>query len=154
MDISAADIGGSNTVTTTQGVNIINSINITTTSLQTVNQNMDALGTARLRLGIAPADRVLVYVTGGVALGHVKYSSAQAGLFADRESVVQTGWVVGAGSEWAFFQNWSVKGEFLHYDLGSHTLNANALTIAPSTVSNKFEDAGNIIRVGFNYRLD
>lgn len=30
-----------------------------------------------------------------------------------------TGWYAGAGVEWAFQNNWTLRGEYLYYDLGS-----------------------------------
>ena len=32
-----------------------------------------------------------------------------------------TGWTVGSGAEFALTQNWSAKGEWMYFDLGSDT---------------------------------
>jgi outer membrane immunogenic protein len=59
----------------------------------------DALGTARLRGGLA-FDRFMVYATGGAA-------------FDDWEDA---GWVVGGGGEYAFTDNITGGVEYLYYD--------------------------------------
>ena len=36
-------------------------------------------------------------------------------------SATQTGWTVGTGVEWAFWNNWSVKAEYDYIDFGTKT---------------------------------
>jgi len=43
-----------------------------------------------------------------------KKPGLRAGLFA-------AGWVAGAGIEWMFANNWMVRAEYLHVDLGTAT---------------------------------
>jgi hypothetical protein len=43
-----------------------------------------------------------------------------------------TGWTAGGGVEWMFTQNWSVKVEYLHYDLGT----ASFSWVAQDTTTN------------------
>ena len=65
---------------------------------------------------------------------------------------------MGAGVEWAFADNWSVKAEYLYYNLGSSSdaatpsAAARAL-LAGGKVSNKFTDTGDIARFGVNYKF-
>jgi outer membrane immunogenic protein len=80
-------------------------------------------GTLRARLGYA-FDTLLVYGTGGAAYGKVKmfddnWSSPDSYSYTD----TRWGWTAGAGVEWAFAQNWSVKAEYLYVDLGSFRVN-------------------------------
>ena len=90
---------------------------------------LDWFTTARVRVGAAWWDRVLVYATGGVAMGALD-SYTQVGFTtpnnpftvpdyfgAYRENRI--GWTVGGGFEWAFAANWTAKAEFLYLDLGS-----------------------------------
>lgn len=37
-------------------------------------------------------------------------------------SSTRTGWAAGAGAEYVFWSSWSVKLEWLHYDLGSPSI--------------------------------
>jgi outer membrane immunogenic protein len=99
------------------------------------------LGTTRGRVGLA-FDRVMPYVTGGVAYGNVK---AWDGLIS--ESATKAGWTVGGGVEFAFLGNWSAKAEYLYVDLGSFNC-ATCLGGSPN-VSWK----SHLVRGGINYRF-
>jgi outer membrane immunogenic protein len=121
------------------------------------------LGTARARLGFTPVDRWLVYATGGLAYGADQHSylgsyPLLAQNVASSQTIVRAGWTLGAGLEWAFADNWSVKAEYLYYDLGSsHDATTPSAAGAPffvgGRVSNKFTDTGDIARFGVNYRF-
>jgi outer membrane immunogenic protein len=118
------------------------------------SDQLDYIGTVRGRIGYA-FDRVLVYGTGGLAYGNVKYRGAfldvstwtsnvsgasisSYGLDASRSNHVQTGYAYGGGIEYAiptdsflnFFRASAVtlKAEYLHYDLGSRTIVARYST--------------------------
>jgi outer membrane immunogenic protein len=91
---------------------------------------IDWLATGRLRVGFAPADRLFVYATGGLALGKVETGIAaelvpagallpeevKAG-YSGKGSSTHTGGVIGGGLEYAFSQRVSVRAEYLHVDL-------------------------------------
>lgn len=124
----------------------------------TASERMNWLGTLRGRVGFTPADRWLVYATGGLAYGHTSLSASLSNINgcagnncqAGSASTWRTGWAAGAGAEWAFANNWAVRVEYLHFDLGtlSHAM------IDPSfpfvfNAQAKFE--GDIVRVGVNY---
>ncbi|HEY4141352.1 MAG TPA: outer membrane protein [Pseudolabrys sp.] len=126
-------------------------------------QKLDTFGTLRARLGYTPADRLLVYATGGLAGGH---ASATADLTTDdgcagicfngSTSKTMWGWAAGAGVEYAVTGNWSVKAEYLHYDLG--TLNTvGPPQVLPAVFGNldgSVKINGNIVRAGLNYKFD
>ena len=97
----------------------------------TVGGELDWVATARGRLGWAMGP-VMLYGTGGAAFADVKsslgLSCLQFGCGEDNfhaqsasvnSSTHKTGWVAGAGIEWMFAQNWIVRGEYQHIDLGS-----------------------------------
>jgi outer membrane immunogenic protein len=115
------------------------------------------LFTARPRLGWA-MNTWLVYVTGGFALGRESFNQtvtllapfvATTGLAATR-----AGWTVGAGVEYAIAGNWSIKGEYLHVDLG--TVNT-AATVTPAfpglNMTGSVRLTAEIARGGVNYRF-
>jgi outer membrane immunogenic protein len=77
----------------------------------TVSNPWDA--TLRGRIGFA-LDRVLVYGTGGVAVGGLKAVSG-----AGTDTATQAGWTAGAGVEAALAQNVTGRLEFRHTDLGT-----------------------------------
>ena len=124
----------------------------------TASERMNWLGTLRGRVGFVPADRWLVYATGGLAYGHTSLSDALSNINGclgnncqrGSSSTWQTGWAAGAGAEWAFANNWSVRVEYLHFDLGtvSHTMIDPAFVFRFNAQAG-FE--GDIVRVGVNY---
>ncbi|MBS7545807.1 outer membrane protein [Ancylobacter oerskovii] len=101
---------------------------------------LDYFGTVRARVGYA-FDTVLPYVTGGFAYGKSKINDQ---VLDWNESSTQTGWTIGAGVEYAFLPNWTVKAEYLYVDLGDDYYN------------NLGAKAGldlNVARVGVNYKF-
>ena len=75
---------------------------------------LDAFVTIRGRVGYA-FDRLLPYLTAGVAMGNVKIDEHVIGA---AETKFQTGFAVGGGAEYAFSNNWTVRAEYLYVDLG------------------------------------
>lgn len=100
-------------------------------------------GTLRGRLGYA-VGQSLPYVTGGLAYGGVKTGLAGGGSQTD----AQAGWTVGGGIEYALVGAWSVKTEYLYFELGRTTC---ATGICGSEVGVKFR--GSMLRVGSNFRF-
>jgi outer membrane immunogenic protein len=73
---------------------------------------------------------------------------------------------LGVGLEWMFAPGWSVKAEYLYYDLGAVTtdIGTSGALVLPgfigagspifanaSTVSTRY--SGNVLRFGLNYQL-
>ncbi|HET7886104.1 MAG TPA: outer membrane beta-barrel protein [Bradyrhizobium sp.] len=140
------------------------------------SRSVDYLGTVRGRLGATVTPTALLYVTGGLAYGGVKSSTtisqtnaaaplqpnAVAGTFSD----TRAGYAVGAGGEWMFAPKWSVKGEYLYYDLGSANYGTGNFAIDtgptgfPGTgiaavgTTTHVHFNGNIVRAGLNYHLN
>jgi outer membrane immunogenic protein len=132
-------------------------------------QRLDWLGTLRGRFGWTPIDRLLIYATGGLAFGQSTASLSvinTAGL-PPIASYVQakrnTGWTVGGGLEYALpdaWSNWSVKVEYLYYDLGysNSTIyySTTDITGTPefSSLNGRIRHNGNIVRAGLNYKFN
>jgi outer membrane immunogenic protein len=125
----------------------------------TLAQETSYLGTVRGRLGYA-FDRVLVYGTGGLAYGDQKASTTITGLgsqWTGGKSDTRFGYALGGGVEYAFTNNWTVKAEYLYYDLGKSTY-ASPLVSGPGAGAavfgtSKAENRGNIVRAGINYKF-
>jgi outer membrane immunogenic protein len=87
----------------------------------TISQSLttDFLATVRPRIGIA-ADRNLAYITGGAAFTRVSYAesyvdgAAPPGAGTATASRYLAGWTAGAGWEYAFAANWTVRAEYLY----------------------------------------
>jgi outer membrane immunogenic protein len=138
-----------------------------------VSQRITYLGTVRGRLGFLPTPSLLAYVTGGLAYGGVESSTIISGgetpntgstNFAGfgNTSSTRTGYTVGAGVEWMFAPKWSLKAEYLYYDLGTVSYASTPMTsfltgtttvsfTNQSTSSVRFN--GNVARVGVNYQF-
>lgn len=134
----------------------------------TRDYKLDWFGTARGRIGFLPAERILLYATGGLAYGGFSGSSSTLPMNIGTWSQTRAGWTVGAGAEAALGSNWSVKFEYLYMDLGhvgGSSANTTTVTsvgpiggITTTTTTNlaylfntKFTD--NIVRVGLNYKF-
>jgi outer membrane immunogenic protein len=139
--------------------------------VSTRSQKLDFLGTLRGRLGWAPNGPWLVYVTGGLAYGHTETSASFAetscgGVNANSAASInawRAGWTVGGGFEWMIAPRWSIKGEYLYYDLGTVTVN-NTLTVPAGTpglgpffsvvtIASEAAYRGSIARGGINYHF-
>ena len=99
------------------------------------------LGTFRGRIGYA-FNRVMPYVTGGLAVGNVKASSALGS-----SDETRAGWTLGGGIEANIVGPWSAKIEYLYADLGK--TDCAACVVGGTDVS--FH--ANIVRAGLNYRF-
>jgi outer membrane immunogenic protein len=120
---------------------------------------LEWFGTVRGRVGIA-FDRVLPYVTGGWAVGNRKLDGTLfvpgEEFFFSAHSSMTEGWTVGAGVEWAFWDHWTAKFEYLYIDFGNQNnltgFGALAPPITPFTLTTgHFTD--NIARAGVNYKF-
>jgi outer membrane immunogenic protein len=141
-------------------------VTVVTTS-GTFAQKLPWFGTVRGRLGFEPADRWLLYVTGGLAYGQVDSTAnvtvttatpggtATASVSSSNNST-RAGWTIGGGSEWAFWDRWSAKLEYLYIDLGTFSstfafAGLPGASLASLTTSSHVTD--NIFRAGINYHF-
>jgi outer membrane immunogenic protein len=131
----------------------------------TFHRELDWLATVRGRLGVTVAPAFLVYTTGGLAVGETKIgnsficptcappSSTEAST-ANVNSNTAAGWTVGAGAEWMFSPNWSVKAEYLYVDLGSHSSTiAYTYGANTSSLTSTVRDTDHIVRGGINFHF-
>lgn len=134
---------------------------------------VDWLGTVRGRLVWLATPTFLIYGTGGLAYGGVKASTAITQSIAPPDpsipasgiggvSETRAGWTVGGGLEWMFAPNWSLKGEYMYFDLGSASYDiplAVVSTAVPGAVTGSAtahisqDFKGSIARVGVNYHF-
>ncbi|MDQ6868596.1 MAG: outer membrane beta-barrel protein [Pseudomonadota bacterium] len=138
------------------------------------SRRLDYLGTVRGRLGFTITPTLLVYGTGGLAYGQTKSNtsitqiveSAAAALPNHYSSFgsfsnTRVGWTAGGGIEWLFAPNWSVKAEYLYYDLGSvnyglsplQNFNSAGTLFTSGAPVSRTRFTGNIARAGLNYHF-
>jgi outer membrane immunogenic protein len=110
--------------------------------------NSDWLSTWRARIGYA-FGRVLIFGTGGGAIGDVKPGLIPPGTFQNLSP--QLGWTVGAGIEVAIADNWTAKVEYLYVDLGtiSCATGAGCGVLSAATISL----TESLVRAGINYKF-
>jgi outer membrane immunogenic protein len=142
-----------------------------TNQILTASRRLDWLGTDRVRLGFLIWPTFLVYGTGGLAYGETQASVAigqtvvfpgfSPGASFGTSNHTLAGWTAGGGVEWLFYPNWSLKVEYLYYDLGRVTFSmsplVNSLTGVPITVGGPIASTrfnGNIVRAGLNYHFN
>lgn len=131
-----------------------------------VGSEVEWFSTIRGRLGYA-WDRVLLYATGGAAVGKVKSHGSISvsnanGPVAQLTGQVSTsdtkwGWTAGAGLEYALARQWTFKTEYLYVDLGRQTLFSGVINDA----ANGFSAGAGIdvkttlhtVKAGVNYRF-
>jgi outer membrane immunogenic protein len=118
------------------------------------------IGTLRGRLGFA-ADRALFYVTGGLAYGETSNGTVTVNGAGAFPNVVfgsggrgwRTGWTLGGGIEYAVTNNWTIKGEYLHVDLGTSTTTYTGGGGGALNYRVRHANTDDIIRVGVNYKF-
>jgi outer membrane immunogenic protein len=171
-DIQAAGIRGTGTTPVFLAVGL---------SQIQADQKVKWFGTIRGRLGVLPTERILAYVTGGLAAGRVEESAsyfagnrggvtvngvgfdcivAYPECFSGTSARTAVGWTAGAGLEIAAWQNITIKAEYLYVNLGGGAnLTATALAAPPGIARSTFIASYgradfNLFRVGLNYRFD
>ena len=125
----------------------------------TSSTNEKWLDTLRGRIGYA-RDRIFVYGTGGAAFANVGVEVCVPTGFCASDSQTRTGWVVGAGAEWAALvdERWSMtlKVEYLHTDLGTgQFLNPAVATPTGGTlITRNVRLTNDIVRAGVNLKFN
>jgi outer membrane immunogenic protein len=149
------------------------------------DEHIKWFGTVRGRLGFLPMDNLLAFITGGFAYGRLEHSAsftnnsasgfsvnngvplgATIGFdcesfstcFAGSSSKIATGGTWGGGLEYAFWQKWTLKAEYLYVSLASNSVTEIALnsgcTCAPASFNANFSRTNfNVVRVGLNYQF-
>jgi outer membrane immunogenic protein len=112
----------------------------------------DYFGTVRGRIGAA-FDRVLVYGTAGLIYARISHDGTGLVGIAGSYSATNTksDFVYGAGVEWAAWERWTVKLEYLHAEFGGNT--NLYTTTAPAILVSYPSSELNLVRLGLNYRF-
>ncbi|HEY4847033.1 MAG TPA: outer membrane beta-barrel protein [Methylocella sp.] len=169
-----ADIQGTGARHSAQAVGLAPLATVAGASAQSnlfVASAVDYLGTVRGRLGFLLTPALLIFGDGGFAYGGVHQDVNVATFFPPTGigtapafgsfTNTRTGWTAGGGLEWMFAPNWSLKAEYLYYDLGTVTFGVGALTVAtaagtvftdPVAASTRWN--GHIVRAGLNYHFN
>jgi outer membrane immunogenic protein len=143
-----ADVSWSDVKETTVTASLVPGISLNGSS------NTNWLATVTGRVGYA-VNNWLLYAKGGVAWSDVDYTAAlvTAGVAAPAFVVSDTrvGWIVGAGVEFGFWNNWSAKLEYNFIDFGTERY---SFTVAGATAPVDIESQIHVFKAGLNYRFN
>jgi outer membrane immunogenic protein len=156
-DLQWADLGGSN-----NGVLASSFVLPPTFVPAGVAGGIDWFGTVRARFGVA-FDRALIYATGGFAYGGADDNNGFNGFngFVNDDDV-RTGWVLGAGMEYAFTNNLTagIEGLWVSLDRGGNgafigTETTPAGAVLPVFVPGRDEDDNDffVARAKLNFKF-
>jgi outer membrane immunogenic protein len=168
-DISGSSVAGTSLVSGGSAVAGFPANTVTVSG--SADAKVDYLGTVRGRAGFLAMPPLLAYVTGGLAYGGASSNTTLAeqiagpcacGAFpsvAGSTSTPRLGWTIGGGLEYMFAPHWTVKAEYLYYDLGSVTYALPPITQTTATgvpffgtaVASHVAFTGNIARAGVNF---
>ena len=121
------------------------------------------IATVRGRIGYLVVPNALLYFTGGGAWADVDYAASATNeppstyVASTSLSKTASGYVLGGGLEWALWNHWSVRAEYLFYHLNT----ANGAVVRESTgnfptnpTSFSWSDTDlNVVRVGASYKF-
>jgi outer membrane immunogenic protein len=104
----------------------------------------------------------LFYGKGGVALDQtsssgVAFTPAGTLIETSTSSTDRSGWVVGAGFEWAFAPAWSAKIEYEHFDFGTTPIGISHIASATGAFTQTFVNSTekiDVVKGGINYRFN
>jgi outer membrane immunogenic protein len=122
----------------------------------------DAVSTVRPRLGFVLGSRFLIYGTGGLAIAHNGFSAntdfrpVGTEQYPANLSKTQKGWAAGGGAEVAVAWGWTVRADYIRYDVGSlPSVLANPVPpLPPFQVGYTWNtDSANLVRFGVNYKF-
>jgi high affinity Mn2+ porin len=117
-----------------------------TTANSAVVEAWDHVGTARGRLGYA-AGPSLFYLTGGLAWASERFTNTPAAGGEEKLLNTRLGWAAGAGLEYGFAPDWSVKLEYLYSRFDNADVRFPSGTQYTSTLD--FQS----LRVGLNRKI-
>jgi outer membrane immunogenic protein len=134
----------------------------------TYTSKIDWLALATARAGFVVGDKWLVYGKGGLAIAEEQHTAAAAQRFAGIStainhagSAIHTGAVVGAGAEYAFAPNWSVKAEYDYIRMFAQQVQFNGIASGGgfgagtqlNATASKINQDLHLVKFGVNYHF-
>jgi outer membrane immunogenic protein len=135
----------------------------------TASESRRWFGTVRARAGLLVTPQALLYGTAGLAYGETELSfntqtfanpavNCALGLpcGSATSSGTNIGWAAGAGVEWMFARNWTIKAEYLYVDLGSRSVTGTTVpsAVPPGVFTAFSEQREHTARIGVNYSFE
>lgn len=170
-----ADLGTTSTATASMTDTVARAgfPNDTVQTTVRINSRLAYFSTLRGRLGYLVDPSLWIYATGGLAIGDATSSTQLTAIeipntgstninASGHASQTLAGYTVGGGAEWLLDQTWSLKLEYLYYDLGSVSYSNSpfsAFLLSNGAIDNtansvtKTRFAGSTIRLGVDYHF-
>lgn len=130
--------------------------------------NVTGFGTVRGRVGYA-FDRLMIYGTGGlawavedhgfgcdaarVAVTNGCQNKIGGKAFYTTTSQTNLGWTAGGGIEYAVYDKWTVKAEYLYTDLGTNGVSMVDPNYPAAKSGRNFNTTFQTVKAGINYRF-
>jgi outer membrane immunogenic protein len=128
----------------------------TSADLARTSLGADWVATARGRAGLA-VDATLLYLTGGLAFGHVKNNaSSVTPVLLDvslDQNATKVGWTAGVGIEHKLSPNWTAKAEFRYVDFGTSSASCTPGIASCAGYRGEFRNTLTMGLVGLNYKF-
>jgi outer membrane immunogenic protein len=106
------------------------------------------------RIGYTVSPTVLLYVKGGGGWARDEYSRNPGGVGLLSATETRSGWVGGAGAEWAFLPNLSVAVDYTYIGLGQRDLTlVSAPPLPPGTENVSYSQNIQAITIKLNYKF-
>jgi outer membrane immunogenic protein len=122
-------------------------------STWTLRSKTDWLASATGRLGFT-INNAMIYGRGGGAWTRSKFEVENTAVFDGAPTKTRSGWVVGAGAEWALVQNWSVFVEGNYYMFGNTSVPFAGDIINPTMpFLVRTKETVETLKFGVNYRF-
>jgi outer membrane immunogenic protein len=153
-DWTSTSIGESQT----QGVNFFGGAPAPPAST-TLGRDVNWLASFRARVGLLATPSFMLYATGGLAIADIDHNGRfnNNGLtYLANVSLneTKTGWVAGAGAEWALSQNWLLRGEYLYYQFDGASALFNSAAFPTFPIRFSWGDTQiHTLRAGLSYKF-
>lgn len=163
-----AQSNGTSTEYRSVSTNLLGTHNATVT----INKKLNYLGLVKGRIGALISPTLLIYGSGAFAYGggsiNTTYSVTQTNAVflpmrdQANDSKVLAGWSAGAGMEWIFRPCWSVKLEYLYYNLGplrniirldQYLATTPQISYSGAIIESTARFTDNTLRLGVNYHF-
>ena len=122
----------------------------------TAHTEIDWLTTFTARFGYA-VDRSLLYVKGGMGGAEFKddflLSGAAAVADSGTQGNIRVGWTIGAGYEYAIFDNWTARIEYDYLDFGSTAENFVFSGAVSAAIDQSIDRKLQLVSVGMGYKF-
>ncbi len=128
-------------------------------STLSASEKTNYFGTVRVRFGGAVSRHLLLYGTAGAAYADVDYKGdmiwtpPSSPTYPAAGSAMKAGWTAGGGMEYRLCSKWSLRGEYLFYDLGPEAISSPRWMGTGYFNTFTMSTKAHIVRAAFNYRF-